>query len=233
MGTASDTSQGEKLLSAVERILADTASIMAMADGCRERAKSSGGDEASIRARAARMLVSEYSTRTAVSGGLSALPGIVPGIGTLVAVAGGALADVGFLLKFEVEMALALSHLYEYDIRNETERQRAFLLASVSMYDAKSGENFMMDVARAETVALWTYAPREVSKLLLTVLTRLALRSVTKGVLRAVPFVGIAVSSGMNKVLTTHVGERCVQELDRRVQQSPASGDVVDAHVRA
>ena len=160
--------------------------------------------------------MSHFSNRAALSGGLAAAPALIPGAGTLVAAVGGGLADVGFLLKFEVEMALTLSHLYGFDIRKDDERQLAFLLASVSTYDARSGDNVLLDMAKAEGVAIWKYAPREVSKVLVGVLTKLALQQLSKGLVRAIPLVGIAVGSTLNKVLTGRVGARCIRDLGKR-----------------
>jgi hypothetical protein len=122
------------------------------------------------------------------------------------------------MLKYEVEMALVLSHLHGFDITQKKERQLAFLMASVSTYNAKSGRNFFLDVAHAEGIAIWKYAPREVSKMLVTAFTQLALMHLSKGLLRALPLVGIAVGSSMNKALTTRVGERCISELKLRQQ---------------
>jgi uncharacterized protein (DUF697 family) len=241
MNDVEDVRQGEKLLTAVERILADTGSLIAYADTCVRHARDAGGDTAAVRKRAAREAITHYSNLTALSGGAAALPALVPalvpGLGTAVAVAGGAAADMGFMLKFEIEMALVLTRIHGYDIRDEAERKLAFLLASISTYDAKSDGNFLVDVMKAESVAVWNYTPRQVSKILLTVLTRLMLRQVSKGFLRAVPLVGIAVGSSVNKALTTRVGERCARELEhRRLTQpgaAPPDADVVDAHVRS
>jgi hypothetical protein len=89
-------------------------------------------------------------------------------------------------------------------------------LASVGTYEAKSGESFLADAARAEGVAIWNYAPRQVSKTIVKVLTKIALMQMWKGFVRALPLVGIAVSSSMNKVLTRRVGERCRDDLRTR-----------------
>ena len=241
MKEVEDQSQGRKLLNVVERIIADTDSLVALSKDCLRRAQAvTPEDEAAAVAAASEEIIRHFSTRTAVSGGLAALPALLPGVGTLAAVAGGTLADVGLVLKFEVEMALTLSHLHGFDITREEERNLAFLLASVSTYDAKSGGNFFADVVQAEGIALWKYTPRQVGKLLLTVLSRLALLQVGKGLARAVPFVGIAVGSSMNKVLTRRVGERLVSELKQRREQGKAKpatkkkkdADVVEARVR-
>jgi len=252
MSHVDDLGQGQQLLAAVERILAETSSLIAFAEDCHKRAAQSpagkGGDEA-VRALAAAEIIRHYSTRTAFSGGVAALPGLLPGIGTAVAVAGGALADLTFILKFEMEMALALSQLHGHDIRDSVERHRAFLLACVSTLDAKSGGDFLAELGRKSGWAR-TGSPSEdeSKKLLLTALSRLAVSSAAKGLFRAIPIVGIAVSSTTNKLLTTQVGERCVAELSKRpavkkgkaaARKPRAAGpglpdddDIVDAHIR-
>ncbi|SEM46376.1 EcsC protein family protein [Stigmatella aurantiaca] len=219
MPQSEEQSQGSQLLTAVERILADTDSLVALAQEHLRRAQARAGEDGpATRDAAAESVVQHFSLRTAITGGLTAAPAMFPGAGTLLAVAGGALADMGLMLKYEVEMALVLSHVYGFDITRQDERQLAFLLASVSAYDAKSGGNFFMDVAQAEGVAVWRYTPRQVSKLLVSVMAKLALFKVSKGLLRALPLVGIAVGSSLNKVLTQRVGERCIRELKTRRQ---------------
>lgn len=240
MKEVEDQEQGRKLLTAVERILADTDSLVALSKQHLEKARQKKlPSEDAVRDAAALEVVRHFSNRSAVSGGLAALPGIVPGAGTLVAALGGTLADMCFMLKFEVEMALVLSHLYGFDITRQDERQLAFLLASVSTYDAKrEGErSAVVDLAETQGIAFWKYAPREASKVLVSVMTKIALLSVSKGFFRALPLVGIAVGSSMNKVLTQRVGERCTGELKKRREVAPptsadTSDSVVDAHVR-
>lgn len=222
MKEAEDQEQGRKLLTAVERILADTGSLVALSNAQRSRAREKQlPSEDATRDAAALEVVRHFSNRSAVSGGLAALPGLVPGAGTVVAALGGTLADMCLVLKFEVEMALVLSHLYGYDITRDDERQLAFLLASVSTYDAKRERSAVMDLAETQGIAFWKYAPREVSKRVVATMTKIALLSVSKGFLRALPLVGIAVGSSMNKVLTQRVGERCMRELKKRRELSP------------
>ncbi|HYO54867.1 EcsC family protein [Archangium sp.] len=236
MKEVEDQSQGRKLLTAVERILSDTDSLIALAEQHLRRAREQKpGNEELTRDAAAKAVVSHFSNRAALVGGLTAAPALIPGAGSLVAALGGSLADMGFVLKYEVEMALVISHLQGFDIRKEEERQLAFLLASVSTYDAKSGGNVLLDMAKAEGVAIWKYAPREVSKMLVSVMTKLSLLLLSKGLVRALPLVGIAVGSSMNKVLTGRVGERCIRDLQKRrelLDAEAAKEDVVEARVR-
>ncbi|MBK7858330.1 MAG: EcsC family protein [Archangiaceae bacterium] len=212
-----DEQQARKLLTAVERIVASSASIRATVEGVQATLKSSHpelkGDE--LRERVARALVKHYSDRAAIAGGASALPGLIPGWGSLVAALGGTVAELTFLLKWEVEMALALSHLYGFDIEAPAERQLAFLMASVGTYDA-GGKNFFVDVLKLEGTAMWNYAPRRVARIVVQALAMLLARYVWRGFLKAIPVVGIVVGGSVNKLLTQKVGARCLRDVQTR-----------------
>jgi uncharacterized protein (DUF697 family) len=221
MATEKPEEQGAKLLSAVERIVDDSDKIIALVQDYRRRTPQPTPQYQDLWHKAvAEAIVSSYSNRSAVSGGVTALPALVPGIGTLIAGLGGWLADMVMVLKFEVEMALALTHLYGFDIRDPNERQLAFLLASVQTYEAKAGESIVKDLGQTAGTAIWNYTPRQVSKDLVTVMTRLALLSLSKSFARALPVVGIVVGSSLNKVLTTKVGNSCIAQLALRRKQA-------------
>jgi hypothetical protein len=223
MTEAEGQSQGRQLLTAVERIIASTDNLIALSEEHQRKARERDlGSESATLDAAAGEVITHFARRSAMSGGLTALPALIPGVGSLVAAAGGTLADIGLVLKFEVEMALVLSHLHGFDITRNEERQIAFLLASVGTYDAQSGGDVLGELsqaARAGTDAVWTYAPREVSKMVLSVMAKIALLKLSKGMLaRALPVVGIAVGSSMNHALTRRVGERCIRDLKTRRQ---------------
>jgi uncharacterized protein (DUF697 family) len=209
-----DDEQGKKLLTAVERILASTADVRAVVAECQARAKAKAatlkGD--SLREATAQELVRHYSNRAAIAGGASALPALVPGWGSLVAALGGTLAELTLLLKWEVEMALALSHLYGFDIDKPAERQLAFLAASVGTYDA-TGKSFFGDVVRLEGTAIWNYAPRRVARWVVQALAVLAGMYLWRGFIKAIPVVGIVAGGALNKMLTKKVGDKCLKDL--------------------
>jgi uncharacterized protein (DUF697 family) len=231
--------KGQKLLNAVERMIDDTENIIFEVDTIiQQNPQEEDQDDDQYRELIAQHIVSKYSSKSALAGGLTALPAIIPGGGTLLAALGGTLADMGLVLKFEVEMALSLSWLFGFDIRNEKERQIAFLIASVNTYEEKSGENFFVDLAKFEGQAIWKYTPREISKVLLTVMTQIALLTLSKGFIKLIPVVGVAVSGSVNKVLTTKVGNRCIKELTLRIETEyddvdEAEDDVVQGKVKS
>ena len=209
--------KAKQILTAVERILASSQSIRATVDEARATAKekSTLDKTETVRELTARELVRHYSNRTAIAGGVSGLPALIPGIGSIAVSIGGGLAELTFLLKWEVEMALALSHLYGFDIDDPRERQLGFLMASVGTYDA-TGKNFFVDVLKVEGTAIWNYAPRKVGKVVVQALAMLAAVYLWRGFFKAIPVLGIAIGTGMNKVLTQRVGNRVSRDLRTR-----------------
>lgn len=213
-------SHGRRFLSAVERMLDTPESIIALVVRI-------GQESGPCFLERSRRIVSHYSNRSALVGGTLALPSLIPGVGTLVTSLGSTLADMALVMKMEVEMCMALSCLHGYDIRRPEERQLAFLLAAVQTHEVESGRNILLDMGAISSTAIWSYGPREVSKVLLHVCGVFALayaaQSVGKALLRAVPFVGIGVGAGLNKMLTTRVGQQAHRELTLR-RQLDASG---------
>jgi uncharacterized protein (DUF697 family) len=161
---------------------------------------------------------------------LSALPAAVPGTGTAVALVAGSLVDMTLVLKLEVEMALCLTHLYGFDLRDERERWLAYVIIGVRTCEAQAGRNYFADLLEAQLDALPLYTPRQMFKLAATLFGRVALRTLAGGWSRALPLVGIVVSAATNRVMLTKVGWSCVDTLERR-RRIPDPESVVDAVV--
>lgn len=201
----------ERILSAVERITDTPQGILELVGKLRKES----ADTAVLVER----IVSHYSNRSAIAGGATALPALLPGIGTAAYLATGPLADMVLLLKFEVEMSCALAAAHGFDITRPEERQLAFLLAAVKTSDESLGRSVLADVGEVGWTAIWNYAPRRVVKLLVEILALIAVAVLAERLLlKAIPLVGIAVGAGMNKVLTSRVGKRANEELELRAK---------------
>lgn len=225
--------QGRRLLSAVERLVDDCDNLIAQVAAFRAETHPRTAEmEAGHLVAVASKLISNYSTRSAITGAITAIPGMWVGPGTFVAIVGGSLVDMTLTLKHEVELALCLTHLYGHDIRDERERWLAYILATVTTYEAGSGGNYFVDLASVQLEALRKYTPRQLSKMVVTEMGRCALMRASRGVFRAVPLVGVVVGASANKLLTTSVGWRCVDALARRqVADGPQDNVIVDAKV--
>jgi len=192
-----------QLLNAVERMLATPEEIRAVVEGFRR--------EGAVRtAQVSERVISHYSNWSALAGGASAVPGIIPGIGTLTVVLGSTLAEMAYVLKLETEMCLALSYAHGFDVRERRERQLALLLAAVHTSEVTTGRNVLLDIGDISLTAVSNYGTRELEKLLLRVSTAIAIallvKSAPKALLKAIPFIGIGIGAGFNKFVSTKVG---------------------------
>lgn len=222
--------QGERLLTAVERILAPPEDIRKLAERFLETERARLPDSPTLlRERTAQAIIRHYSLATALGGGLSSLPALIPGVGTAAALLGGGLADMTICLKFEVEMIMALASLFGHDVSRPQERSYCLLLAGLSTYQEMAGKNAVLDFALVEGEALWRYTPRQTGKLLATVFLRLAMLLASRRLLRGIPFAGAVIGFTANKLLTDGVGQRALAELHQREQREgparpPAAG---------
>jgi hypothetical protein len=210
----SDEARGKHLLTAVERLVASNEKLRAVSAECLAAAKATD-EETDVRARAAAEVVRRYSNKAALLGGASGVPSLIPGAGIAIGL-GAAVAEWVVLLKLEVEMALALLDLYGFDLDDPKERQLGFLLASVGTYDAGTGSNFFVDVAKVPAVATWNYAPRRVARWVVQAMALIVALKLWAGFAKMIPVLGIAVGSSMNKVLTTRVGKRVQKDVHAR-----------------
>jgi hypothetical protein len=224
---------GERLLSAVERIVEDCDGLIAAVEAFRlDTIPTADEDESDHRAAVADRIIASYASKSTVAGGASALPGLLPGGGTIIAVTAGAMVDMTLMLKHEVEMALCLTHLYDHDIRDEKERWLAYALVAVNIYEAKAGQSYVQDLAEAQLEAFALYTPRQLTKLVITLLGKIGLLALSKSFARALPFVGIVVGAAANRVLTRTVGRRCAEALERRRNvESINDAPIIDARV--
>jgi uncharacterized protein (DUF697 family) len=228
-----DTSlRGERLLSAVERLVEDGGDLVAHVETLKSAASPTLSDDDRLDVLAER-IIADYSRRSAVAGGVTSLPALLPGGGSALALVGGVLIDMTYLLKHDVEMILCLSYLYGHDIRQEKERWLAYVLAGIRTYDVEEGRNYLADLLEVQLDALPKYTPRELFKLAATVLGKVALLSFSRGFVKALPLIGIAVSASTNQFMTSSTGWWCVEALKRRREAERNEGpEAVDAFVR-
>ncbi|MFA5624687.1 MAG: EcsC family protein [Bradymonadales bacterium] len=206
--------QGKKILYAVETILDSNQNIRKRAQKALERyAKLEPRKQ---RDKAAARIIAYYSNLSASSGVVTTLPSLVPGIGALFTIFGGGIMDAVMVLKCEVEMALCLASLYGYDIEEDAERTRAFLMTSAALEGTKASESRSESLLRVVDLAVNEYSTRQLSKMMLKIIGRAGLTMSSKRLLRLMPVVGMAVGGGVNKVLTQRTGKRCKYALDVR-----------------
>ncbi len=200
-----------RLLKALELILADPAEIKKEAIALKEkyRKQHSGSSEDKINDLTAKKLISIYSYYAAFVGGATALPGVVPGLGTVIAAFGGTTADIALTMKYQVDMTMAIAVVYDHNIESEEGKRICLIIAGLGAANkaAKKGSEKLGTKAFARML-------REKLKgaTLVTVKAAFGKVGITftrKTVEKAIPFgVGAFVGFVFNKALTKYVGKK-------------------------
>lgn len=200
------------LLKAIELILARPAEISKHVQSTRERHQKRFGktmSEADLREKLANKLIASYSTKAGLSGGATGLIGVVPGLGTAVEVFGGATADMALCLKYQVEMSMALAHLYGHDIASETDRKQYFIMAGLSTLNTEAVRQGGEQAAKLFSKVLQHYLKEASFETVRILFKKVTITLSKKALQKAIPFgVGAVIGFSSNKTLTWMVGQR-------------------------
>ena len=210
----------DKKLAILEKIIASNDSIRAVVAKARTRAEKTVkklklSDEKISEKIAVRHIIAHYANMCALTGGASGLPALIPVIGHIYSIFGASTADALAALKFEIEMALALSDYMGYDIDDPKERQIAIGLACASLENAAKSKN-PLKAKDVVDYALAEYSTRELSKTIIKLISRAIFALTAKRWTRFFPVVGIAIGGAVNKILTMHTGRGCYNAIRRR-----------------
>ena len=158
--------------------------------------------------RLAKLLV-DNSRLAMMVGGATALPGIIPGLGTAVAMVGGATADSLVCMKLQVDMCMCLAAAFKYDITSEDGKHLAFLIAATgSVQRAGIGAGAKIG-SKAGVSMLRQYLRGGALQATKQAFRRVGVTFTRKAAERAIPFgIGAVVAGGANYGLTRYVGQQ-------------------------
>lgn len=169
--------------------------------------------------RIAATIIGRYSKFSAATGAATAIPSVVPGVGTAVAVLGGGVTDLALTMKIQIDMCMCLVELYNTDLSNEDKKHLAFVLAlagSVEQLLTTGGKAAILKIAQ-KLVLQYLKGPA-----LLTIkelFKRVAITFTQKAAAKAIPAgIGVAFSGATNYALTTVVGKVAVVILAKDVK---------------
>ncbi|MGQ9825985.1 MAG: EcsC family protein [Desulfotomaculales bacterium] len=175
------------------------------------------------RAELARLITGERAFQCALAGALTAVPAILPGMGTLLALFGGVAADITLLTYLLSRLVLEIAALYGRDLTGpgyQKEAFWAFILAS----GAGSAGNALSRavVAHLSKEAFSAAAER----LLLSLGVRASARS---AFLRLIPLAGLFLAGGINYWLASAVGRRAATYYEEHPGPAGHGGPALDA----
>ena len=209
MDTDQEADRGSRLLQAIQTIAISPRDADALVGKYEAAARKSrpSASEAELRKIVGRKIVSRYAKLAAASGGVTALAGVVPGIGTVAAMVGGGLADATVSMKFQVDMTMCLARAYGWNLDNEDAKHLSLLIAASGALEKVGGDAATQLASKAGVTMIRQYlrgsalaAVKELFKRVGITFTRAALQ-------KAIPFgVGVAISATVNYGLTRFVG---------------------------
>jgi hypothetical protein len=130
-------------------------------------------------------LVRRKVRQTAAIGAATAGAGVIPGLGTIVALTIGAVADLSATLRLQTELVLEIAETHGRQLTKEEKRRVLLLVGGLS---AGGGRLLSRGGARFSLGLTQRYAQRWLA--------------------RAVPFAGIAAAAGVNALTTYLIGRR-------------------------
>lgn len=208
-----DTAVTEKptLLQAIELILAKPEAIKQESLSLMEKLKRAHPSKANteICRLASEKVISNYSYYAAFAGGTTALTGVIPGIGTAVAVSGGASADAIASMKFQIEMTMALATIYDHDILVEEEKRLCYIIAGLGAISEGAKEGGKSLTSKAFTKLVQENLKGPLLQAVKAIFKKLGVTFTRKALEKAIPFgVGVVIGFTANKGLTWYVGSK-------------------------
>lgn len=198
-------SSEDRLLKAVQAIAISPDDANELVESYYRKARAKGVTDE--REAVAEAIVKRYARMAAGVGGSTALVGVVPGLGTVAAAIGGAVADAAASMKLQVDMTMCLAAAYGYDLTSEDVRHLTLLIAAGGALE-RSGEQAAVRIASQAGVKLLRHHLRGATLQAVKVAFRkLGLVFTRKALEKSIPFgIGVVLGGGANYALTRYVG---------------------------
>lgn len=208
---------GSRLMKAVEAIAIsprDAEAFVAQlrARGERGRVASNGDEHGAINQRIAQLIVKRYAALAAVAGGATALTGVIPGLGTIIATMGGAVADAAVSMKLQIDMCICLTYAFDVKMSVEEKRHLAFLIATSGTIEGAGAPVATRVASQAGVRLLRQYLRGAALETIKQLFKRIGIIFTRKALEKALPFgIGMVISSSANYALTRYVGAQAIK----------------------
>jgi hypothetical protein len=210
-----------RLQKAVEAVAISPEEAAKLVDGYRRSFRKKFEREAETdtdKRRIASKVIDRYSKLAAATGAVAAIPGVIPGIGTAVAVIGGGAADIAASLKIQIDMCMCLVDVFTEELSSEDKKHLAFVLALAGSVEglAANGGKVAVEKAAQKIVLQHLKGPALVT--IKQLFKKVGVTFLQKSAAKAIPAgIGVVFSGSTNYVLTTVVGKIAVNVLTKDV----------------
>lgn len=212
MSTELSQVEKPKLLKAIELIVAEPVEIKNEALELKEKfqqrlSKTKSEDE--INKLVVDKIISNYSYSTAFVGAATALTGVIPGLGTAVAVFGGATADAALTMKYQIEMTMAIATIYGHNIEIEEEKRVCLIVAGLGAVNETAKNAGKQVTSKAFVKMTQQYLKGATLTAVKEIFKKVGITFTRKAAEKAIPFgVGVIIGFTANKGLTWYVGRK-------------------------
>jgi len=200
------------LLKAIELVLADPADIRKETISLQKKFQkwhSDSKSEDEINALIADKIISNYSYYAAFVGGATALTGVIPGLGTVIATFGGATADAALSMKYQIEMTMAIATVYGHNIEIEEEKRLCLIVAGLGAINETAKEGGKQVGTKAFVKMTQQYLKGATLQAVKEIFKKVGVTFTRKALEKAIPFgIGVIIGFSANKGLTWYVGSK-------------------------
>lgn len=223
--TNENLEQDNRLFQLVRSIVINPAAAKKTVENYRKRIKATHPDanESEITLRVADKIIQHYAKLTSLVGGATGLTGIVPGLGSAIAVTGGASTDATVCMKLQVDMCYCLAEAFGYDISTDDAQHLSLLIAAGCTLEKAGAESGAKLASKAGVKLLHQYLKGAVLQTIKELFKKIGITFTRKALEKALPFgVGAAVGGSANYALTKYVGTQAKQVfiLDANMESS-------------
>lgn len=171
-----------------------------------------------------RLLIRKKCKWCAVAGGATALPGAVPGIGTIIAVVGGTLVDMSAMAFFLTELILEVAAIYDRDLDEAGTSREAVWVLVASVGAGAAGKGFT-------TFAINQLTGSALKNLIERALVSLGIRASQRSFLRILPLIGMFIAGWVNYYACNKVGNFVAKYYAENNYMDDWDGDTIDVKV--
>lgn len=212
MSEQSNKNDKPTLLKAIEVLLADPANIrketLTLKKNFEKRFKNVKSED-EINALLADKIISNYSYYAAFIGGATALTGVIPGLGTVIAAFGGATADAALTMKYQIEMTMAIATVYDNNIEVEEEKRLCLLVAGLGAINEAAKKGSKQIGTKAFIKMTQQYLKGSTLIAVKAIFKKIGITFTRKAAEKAIPFgIGVIIGFSANKGLTWYVGSK-------------------------
>lgn len=211
MANSSSNTSGPMLYRAVDRIVIAPADARKMVRQYQKKCPSKWS-HSKRRERVADKITSRYARLAAISGGLTALPGTIPGVGQALAMFGGGATDTVVCMKLQVDMCMCLAETFDYDVSATDTRHLAFLIAAGGALNQAGTDAVTRVGSKAGVKMLQRYLRGATLQAIKQMFRKVGITFTRKSLERGFPLgIGMALGGGANYALTQYVGSEATR----------------------